>query len=87
MIRFKDLPGLKTVFNVYRSSSYYLQHLDRHIMQDMEQEHCFFVMSGVFLTLFGVCTLCIIMIAILFTLDEFNTERGVMALIHFMKKF
>ena len=86
MIRFKDLPGLKTVFNVYRSSSYYLQCLDRCIMQDMEwKHHC--VMSGLFLTLFGICTLCVIMIVILFALDEFDTERAVMALIHFMKKF
>ena len=55
-------------------------------MQDIEWEH-YCVMSSVFLTLFGVFTLCVIMITIFFTLDEFDTERAVMALIHFMKKF
>ena len=86
MFSLKDLPGWKTLFNIYRLSSYYLQHLDRHIMQDMEWEHrC--VMSSMFLTLSGDCTLCVIMIAILFALYEFNTETAIMALIHFMKKF
>ena len=55
-------------------------------MQDIEWEHhC--VMSGMFLTLFGVCTLCVVLIAIMFALDKFDTERAVMALTHFMKNF
>ena len=86
MFSFEDLPGLKSLFNICRLSSHYLQHLDRCIMQDVEWEHCC-VMSGMFLTLFGVCTFCVIMIAVLFTLDEFDTERAVMALIRSMKKF
>ena len=86
MFSFEDLLGVKTVFNIFRLSSFYLQHLDRCIMQDIEWEHrC--VMPSMFLTLFRVCTLCVIMITILFTLDEFDTERAVMALIRFMKKF
>ena len=86
MFGFKDLPGVKTVFNIFRLSSFYLQHLYRCMMQDLDWEHhC--VISGMFLTLFGVCTLCVTMITILFALNEFDTEREVMALIHFMKKF
>ena len=55
-------------------------------MQDMEWEHCC-VMSGISLTPFGVCTLWVVLITIMFALDGFDTERAVMALIYFMKKF
>ena len=46
-----------------------------------------YILSGMFLTLFRVCTLCVILVAILFARDELDTERAVMALINFMKKF
>ena len=55
-------------------------------MQDIEWEHIC-ILSGVFLTLFGVCAPCVILVAILFALEERDTERAVMALIHFMQKF
>ena len=55
-------------------------------MQDIEWEHhC--ILSSVFLTLFGVCALCVILVAILFALDEVDTKQAVEALVHFMKKF
>ena len=55
-------------------------------MQDIEWEHhC--VLSSVFLTLFGICALCVVLVAILFALDEVDMERAITALVHFMKKF
>ena len=76
MFSFEDLLGAKKVLNIFRLSSFYLQHLDRCIMQDIEWEHCC-VVSSVFLTLFRVCTLCVIMTIILFALDEYDTEERV----------
>ena len=72
--------------NIYRIVTFYFRWVDRQIMQDIEWEHRF-ILSGVFLTLFKVCPLCINLVTILFALDEVDMERAVMALIHFMKKF
>ena len=86
MFSFDDLPGVKIFINIFRIAIIYLRCVDRQIMQDIEWEYCC-VLSGMFLTLFGVSTLCIILVAILFTLDEVDTGRAVMALVNFMKKF
>ena len=86
MYTFDELPGITLLLRLYRTATHYFHRLDRQIMDDIEWEHhC--VLSGVFLMLFGVCTLCVILVAILFTLDKLDTERAVQAIVHFMKKF
>ena len=86
MFGFDDLPGVKTFVNIFRIVTLYFWQVDRQIMQDIEWEHRCMLFS-VFLTLFRVCALCVILVAIMFALDEVDTEGAVMALIHFMKKF
>ena len=86
MYSFNELPGIYTLLRLWRTVTRYLQRIDRQAMQDIEWEHrC--ILSSVFLTLFGVCALCVVLVAILFALDEVDTERAVKAIVHFMKKF
>ena len=86
MYSIDDLPEINTFLNIFRIATFYFRPLDRQVMQDIEWEHhC--VLSSMFLTLFGVCALCVVLVAILFTLDEVDMERAVIALVQFMKKF
>ena len=86
MYTFDELPGINFLLTLYRTATHYFCRLDRQIMDDIEWEHCC-VLSGVFLTLFGVCVLCVVLVAILFALDELDMERAVQAIVHFMEKF
>ena len=73
MYTFDELPGINSVLRLWRTATHYFQRLDRQVMQDIEWEHCC-ILSGVFLMLFSVCALCVILVAILFALDEMDTE-------------
>ena len=55
-------------------------------MQNLEIEgRC--VLSGIFMTLFGVCMATVLLIAIGFALDEFDIESAARVLARFLRKF
>ena len=65
---------------------YIQQVIDRKVMQDLEIEgRC--VLSGVFMTLFGVCMATVLLVAIGFALDQFDIEYVARALVRFLPKF
>ena len=63
---------------------YYQRLLDRKGMQDLEIEGCC-ILSGIFMTLFGVCMTMVLLKAIGFALDEFDIEYTVRAVECFLK--
>ena len=60
--------------------------IDNIIMQDLAIEtRC--VLSGAFMTLFGVCMAIVLLVAIGFALDEIDIEYAARALARFLRKF
>ena len=71
LIHIANVPGMFR--NLWDKVFSFFWALDTKIMEDIEWEHrC--ILSGVFLTLFGVCACLVLLMAIMFTLDEMDME-------------
>ena len=60
--------------------------IDGTIMQDLAIESCC-VLSGAFMTLYGVCMAVVLLVAIGFALDEVDIDYTALAVAKFLKKF
>ena len=76
----------KNLKQIWDSLVNYQHVLDCKVMQDLEIEgHR--VLSGVFMTLFGIYMAMVLLIATGFALDEFDIEYKAHALARFLQKF
>ena len=81
----RDLPFVKDCQHLWNQISRFLIRTDRQIMQNLEwQGHC--AISGAFVTLFGICCWLVVMMAILYALDEQDMENFVFSIRDFLHR-
>ena len=79
----RDLPFVKDFQHLWNQIFRFLIRMDRRIMQDLEwQGHC--TISGAFMTLFGIYCWLVVMMAILYALDEQDMENFVFSIRDFL---
>ena len=81
----RDLPFVKDFQHLWKQIFRFLIRTDKQIMQDLEWQGCC-IISGAFLILFGICCWLVVMIAILYALDEQDMENFVFSIRDFLRR-
>ena len=81
----RNLPFVKDLQHPWTHIFWFSIRADRHIMRDLEwQGHC--AISRAFVTLFGICCWLVVLMAILYTLDEQDMENFIFSIRDFLHR-
>ena len=85
LVMIRNLPFCKDIEYLGNHIFHFLLQMDRQIMQDLEWQGCCAI-SGAYMTLFGICCWIMVMLAILYALDEQDMENFVFTIRDFLQR-